>query len=337
MKITFLIYSARSGSTFLANHIAQTRPEVVVVPEFRLPLLLMWRSEAEIRSLSSKDLRALFARDLQLDNLGLDDQVIETLSNRLVGQGRRAIILAFLQEFRDAHGHVGTEYLIKNGRVVFEKDAVQEILPEANFVEIIRDPRGVVNSMMNTRTVYSYGGPMAGGDPLKAASIWREHRQAVQKIAKTPTCIRYEDLVANPDDIDETLDACFGSGTTSAVIARKPQVVSQKEQSLHRLVGKKADAKRLDEWKSTIPPRTGMAIEAFLGTTMTTAGYGPYFTTQAAADEIAAALASQKRTSQVLRAKHILRTQLHWLCEALRRPRQVLFRLENARRMRNSK
>ncbi|WP_158971898.1 sulfotransferase [Chachezhania sediminis] len=334
MRITFLIYCARSGSTFLANRIAENRSNVVVIPEFRLPLLLFWRSEDEIRGLDADGLTALFRRDMQMDNLGLDETRLAALATALAGQGRREILLAFLDAYRETHGLSGQHFLVKNAEVVFEEEAVRAVVPEADFLEILRDPRGVVNSMMNTRTVYSYGGPMAGGDPLRAAAAWLKHRRASAALSMPLTVIRYEDLMSDPESMDATLDALFGPAGETATATPSGKVVSAKEQSLHKLVGKAADKGRNEAWKDAIPARTGMALEAVLGATMTEAGYVPHFTAGATEADIGAALSRQRLVGRAIRVRHLARTGMHWAREAMHAPGEVLFRIENARRAR---
>ncbi|WP_108838566.1 sulfotransferase [Tateyamaria sp. Alg231-49] len=330
-KITFLIYCARSGSTFLANGISERRPSVVVIPETRLPLLIIWRNEDEIRAMDVPGLRAFFDRDMQLDNLGLSEAQLQALAHAQAGQGRRALLLGLFEAYRSAHGLKGSHFLVKNARVVFEQKALREVLPEAEFLEILRDPRGVANSMMTTRTVYSYGGPMAGGDPLKAARIWLQHRRAMDQLTEPVTQVRYEEVMANPATVAPLLTLLFGPEGKGAAPATA-QIVSEKERSLHKLVGKEANASRLDAWKTNISARTGMAIEALLGEAMIKAGYRPHFTAGADADEIRAACAYQARVSKLLLAKHAARTGIHWVREAFKSPTQVLFRIENMRR-----
>lgn len=330
-KITILVYCARSGSTFLANWISERRSDVIVIPETRLPLLVLWRSEAEIRSLDAKGLRAFLERDIQLHNLGLSDEQLHEFAVTQAGQGRRAIFLSLLDAYRSAHDLQGNHFLIKNARLIFEQVALREVIPEAQFFEIIRDPRGVVNSMMTTRTVYSYGGPMAGGDPLRAANIWMQHRHAMAQLTAPITQVNYEQFMRDTDSIEPLLCDLFGpKEEAGAPVATK--VVSSKERSLHKLVGKDVNVGRLAAWQTNLTPRTGMAVEAFLGDALTEAGYTPHFTAQASAKDIASAQKWQSLISRVLLVKHATRTAMHWIREALLNPNQILFRIENFRR-----
>lgn len=336
MRITVLIYCARSGSTFLANQISKDRAGVVVVPEFRTPNLLLWRGEAEVRALDAEGLAALFRRDMQFSNLGLSEDETARLCATLAGRSRGEILEGLLDAFRTRHGLPGAHFLVKNGGLAFQADALREALPEADFLHIQRDPRGVVNSMMTTRTVYSYGGPMAGGDPLKAAELWLRHRAATRAIRAPVASLRYEALMTDPASAAKTLDALFGPPEGEATPAPAAEaVVSEKERSLHKLVGKSADRGRTEAWKTAIAPRTGMAIEALLGAALVEEGYAPHFAEGVPAARLAAALRAQRLRGRGLLAKHAALTGLHWAKESLKAPGEVLFRIENAVRARN--
>ena len=76
-------------------------------------------------------------------------------------------------------------------------NAIQSILPEAHFIHIIRDPRGVALSFRNRERWKRNGNPVAN-----AANIW--HRIVMRTRMQARAChsymeVRYEDLVADPE------------------------------------------------------------------------------------------------------------------------------------------
>jgi hypothetical protein len=75
------------------------------------------------------------------------------------------------------------------------------VVPEARFVHLIRDPRGVVNSLLDAGG-RSWGSNWAPRDPYGAALLWRQHVEAgLECAAAGPRCleIRYERMVEDPE------------------------------------------------------------------------------------------------------------------------------------------
>ena len=269
-NITFLTYCARSGSTLLASRISSHFSGVVVLPEFRLLQLLSWRSESRVQSMSSHDLRKLFKRDFQLSNLGLTEKQLKAISEEIAGQSRAEILNAIFEAYRSSHGLEGDHFIVKNGAALFEFDALLSIFPNAQFIEITRDPRGVVNSMLNARTIYSYGRAMAGGDPIKASRIWRRFTEASQHFKATypnkMTTVSYEDLLNNEpstlsiigDSLKKSVDTHSPKGQATA------PVVSAREEGLHKLVHQQNEPSRAFAWKEDLQHDAGVAIEQTL-------------------------------------------------------------------------
>lgn len=337
MRITFLFYCARSGSTHFATQMAKHSADTVVLPEFRFVQMLLHKTEEQCKALSPKQIKRLILSDMQFDNLGFSSVDIEDFCSAVAGKGRRSIVLSLLQRYRDMRDLVGSHFVIKNGQLVHQATLLAQLFPEASFVEIVRDPRAVVNSMMRTKTVYSYGGAMAGGDPLTAARLWLEYRVASDrlkaKLGKDYRRISYERFVS-----DKSLSRSVIEGICrKSVVGGGDISLPGKESSLHRLAQLPSDETRSGAWQSELPSKSGVAIEVLLGDSLMEAGYIPFFINGLSEAEIDQAVVTMERKSMRLRQMHYLRTIIHWARVSLVKPSQVVFRMGEASRSRRKR
>lgn len=334
MRITFLLYCARSGSTHFANQVAKYSANTVVLPEFRFVQMLLRKSEEQCKALSAPQIKRLISSDMQFDNLGFSSHDIEDFCLAVAGKGRRDIVLSLLQRYRDMKGFVGSHFVVKNGQLVHQAEALVNVFPDASLVEMVRDPRAVVNSMMRTKTVYSYGGFMAGGDPLTAARLWLGYREASDELKalreEDYLRISYERFVADNDFSRSLIESIC----RESVIEGDGMSVPLKESSLHRLAQLPSDETRSVAWQHELALNEGIAIEVLLGGELTKAGYTPFFTNGLSKAEIVQAVVTADRRSKRLRYKHYLRTIMYWARASLVTPSQVVFRVGEAIRSR---
>lgn len=334
MKISFLLYCARSGSTFFASQVAKWAENVVVLPEFRLPQILLGMTEAQCMALSPNGLQRLFSQDIQFDNLGFCLGQQQLLAQELSGRGRRAVFCGVLEAYRRTHGTTGSHFLVKNGRLIYQMTELLDVFPDANLIEVLRDPRGVVNSMSTTKTVYSYGGAMAGGDPLRALDEWKQYRLASLRLrdqrSSQAVKVLFEKLVSDDAYATGLIERHFGVRQSESAGLN----LSALESNLHPRANASADSNRSDSWKFELAEHTGMAIEALLGDSLTSAGYAPYFSVNKTEQEIQKAVANLRLLSRKRRAVHYFKTTMHWLALLPKRPAKVFYRIRQAWRTR---
>jgi hypothetical protein len=186
MKKVFIVGCARSGTTWL-QIILGSHPDVATVRETHLfdryvaGLFSHWLSE---ENSSSKDgLRALMQQpDFDAACRGFTDAVFDRIAARNPG-----------------------------ARIVLEKTAthlrhwrlIRRLYPDALFLNIVRDPRAVVSSLLAVgRESWGKGGPQ---DLQEAAMFWRSSvrigRDELAGLGPDFLEIRYEDLSADPDAV----------------------------------------------------------------------------------------------------------------------------------------
>lgn len=77
---------------------------------------------------------------------------------------------------------------------------IAEVIPEARFIHVIRDPRDTVASIV--RAAGSWGRGWAPRNPIDAAFMWRGHVQGARALQGSPDRymeVRYESLRADPE------------------------------------------------------------------------------------------------------------------------------------------
>ncbi len=166
--------------------------------------------------------------------------------------------------------------------------AIQELLPEAHFIHIIRDGRDVALSL---------GGLWfsPGDSAEELARHWRERIEATRAQAadcRHYTEVRYEDLVRNPRGVLQYICGFLGLPFSPAMEeyhrgarARLDEVQTRhredgtvlisKGERLHlqRLTGRKPDAGRIGKWKSEMSAADGETFRRIAGDLLRHYGY----------------------------------------------------------------
>lgn len=281
LDVSALIYCARSGSTFLAFRLAEAEPRIAVIPEFRLPLLLMWKPEDAVRRLDAAKLLELMHDDVQIGNLEIPASALPELANRLVGGSTRSILEGVLRAHLEGAGQPHCRHvLLKNSEFALNGPRVREVFPEIRALHIRRDPRGVANSMISAKRSYD-SGSMAHGNVVYAARIWMTYISRTEALDWPVREIGYEDMLAAPEAeaaaaaqwLLETAGQPDGTAPGGPVESERAFRVGDAEQGLHRLAAGDAAPARKEAWRSELPTWQIEAIEAVAGEAMIARGY----------------------------------------------------------------
>ena len=281
LDVSALIYCARSGSTFLAFRLAEVDPRLAVIPEFRLPLLLLWRSEAAVRALAPQALLELMRDDVQIGNLEIPPAALPALAERLAGGSTREVLEGVLHAHLDGAGLADRRRVIlKNSEFALNGPRLREVFPEMRALHVRRDPRGVANSMVSAPLSYDEGRPMAHGNVVYAARLWTRYMAKASSLPFPVREIPYESLVAAPEAEAEAAAAWLretspaGDLPAAAPAAEAPAFrVGEAEQRLHRLAAGAAAPARSEAWRRELPPWQVAAVEAVAGPAMLDRGY----------------------------------------------------------------
>lgn len=311
MRFAFLIYVARSGSTLLARHLDAVSADLLVTPEWNVPITAMRLGEARLAALDAVALSRLLKLDRQIGNLELDDGALEAIARECAGRGARALVEALTAGHAARRGRAPKITVIKNSASLFVADRLVEVFPEAQFVHVCRDGRGVVSSLVHTESSYDPGHPMGRGDPLHCMRLWLRYLDALDAFERRHpgrvVPVRYESFLAEAEtgaaaiagELATRLGVELASGAGGGRFA-----VPARERGLHALVERPPVAARAEGWQRELPRAAGIAIEALGRERLRVLGYPEHFLVGASALRIAAARASTWLRHEVTTLRH---------------------------------
>jgi len=281
MKLLLLLYVPRSGSTFLASLIAQHFDRVLVLPELRLPRLLMTQDVAH-GAAARQTLLDLVGSDHQFAALDLSMPEVEACIERMDGYGAEAFLLELARAIARKRNLDPAYVLYKCGSAGRYWARLRERLPNAQFIHVYRDARAAVNSAMRSERPYHRGQKMGRGDPWGRARAWQSFVASMARHSAEGEPlheIKYEDLCAAPErllqELADDLGISRGAGDGAGF------AVAPAEQAIHANLERGAMPERIDAWQDEMPAWQGLVVECLAGEQLRGRHYEPYFSSRA--------------------------------------------------------
>ena len=270
MKITYLCYCPRSGSTKFADLL--TADSAFVLPEFRSAIWLLQRFDADTQ-LRAGDVSSTLLSDPQLsDNLKLTDSDISAVVDRSKGKTPIDTVKEIVTQWAEKNGSAQPKSaLIKAGRAVEVIEQSFRIDQSLQLLFLVRDPRAVVRSMTYSSAPRDRSGStFARGSMSYAIRMWRRRLGAAMTIGKDfpgrVLTVRFEDL----ENSEAITDAARFIGTTNDA----PRlIIADAEKGLHQNVYKEFDAGRNQQWQDQLSSRSVRHIEFSCREEMARLGY----------------------------------------------------------------
>lgn len=307
-----MIFGVSRGGTNVVCRAINVHEEVTLALDPVLPLLNFWRSRLLRASGLPLDSQLLFqaapdyyfdvgtprALDAMADEWGevsftpdeeraIRDDVCRraSLENSSLGSAlsdvRCATAAGGLTEMFgriQQHAAVGAEYPTYVGsKEVWAIDlipAICRVLPNAKFIIVHRDPRAVVASMQEI----AKADPSQGGHVPSYLRHWRKQVALTSMFTRTTQLnanihsIRYEDLVANPEEVLTGIWDFLGiAGAAPASVDESLRAWGGN--SSFGALGEAFDKTRLEAWRSALSPETKEFVEFLVGVEMATLGY----------------------------------------------------------------
>jgi hypothetical protein len=277
LRLAFLIYDSRSGSTLLSRELAAHVPELLVTREISFRPLLRTR-ESWVSTVSARRLAERVSVRGGLRNVGLDTNELAYLLDTLpLPRSKEAVIRSLLDWYRrrEARADAST-ILVKSGEHVQYMQHLRSIFPDARFIHIYRDPRAVISSKLRTARPYFPRETMAWGGALLAASQWHRFSKAAAHAVGAGWAleVRYERLVEAPGavvrSVADFLDLKFEPGRGHRYLVPEP------ERSIHGgVLNGTIDPERSKDRARELSSLDEVLIEAVLAQEMAVRGYSP--------------------------------------------------------------
>ena len=278
----FIVYKARSGSTFLADVLAR-HPQVGIAPESNfIPLALKW-ARHDYRTIVNEDLIG----DL-LDNLYAEskfaswDLTRSHLVNYLTSvlPARIPEVLTAILKFYCTTKYPGSSIfgMKKGGWYTENTPLLRKLLPQSKFIHIIRDGRAVFSS--SKRAIHSYKGISFEVEAAASALRWTRMVKTFDRMRSDCNAleIQYEELITRTEEtlkrILTFLEARHDANTIEELLEpHQSTFVDERNAHLHPNVGTKPKHSRVDAWKEELTPQEIAAFERIAGPTLLQRGY----------------------------------------------------------------
>lgn len=270
----FIVGCPRSGTTWLqlllSKHPAvATAPESQIVAFYLSHFLRQWKHEHDGPTAKHQG-RAGLSRVLSEDEF---DELC------------RDVILRVLERIA-ARNPGATHVVEKSPGHAVHAPWIHQLLPDARFLHVIRDPRDTVASLLAASR--TWGGDWAPHNPIDAARTWRRHVTEVRRVERDAPHsyreVRYEALKAWPVDELESIACWLGlawdrADCEAAVEACALDKLNKKEDSGGLPVpGEKSPAGffrrgAVGGWAEDMPRRHAQIVETVCADVMAELGY----------------------------------------------------------------
>jgi hypothetical protein len=284
----FVVGAPRSGTTML-RLMLDAHPELAIPPEtyFITKAQKQWRAarrrpgENQVDTFIDSVTGHKRWPDFHLDAGDFERRVRERDPKRL-GDGVRVFYEMYAEKIGKPRWGDKTPFYVR------KMDVIQKVLPEARFIHLIRDGRGVALSIKDL---------WFGPDTIEGcAEFWVARiDEAREKAADLPHYIEiiYEDLVRDPEPnlrriaefieipfdermvrFYENVDERIGLETPPEEVAPDGRVVSTEERmKIMENLRRPPDPSRIDRWREAMSPEDIAKFEAIAGERLRELGY----------------------------------------------------------------
>ena len=268
----------RSGTTLLRTML-NSHPGLAIPHETRI-LVGGYRRRAQWGDLADPENRQLVARwvverkESRYRQLTEDaDALFDRMATAPPTLG--SVLSAGFRLYAERHGK--ERWGDKRPSLVLNLDAVFAMFPDAQYVNVVRDPRAVVASIRKVGRRHGWGahGIPGGTDTwersARAADAWRRRLPVDQFLE-----IQYEHLVTDTATVLARLvDFLDLDPAGLDLMLRHHETADIRSRTLHANVSKPVTTERLRSWERALRPREVAFVESVVGDRMRRYGYEP--------------------------------------------------------------
>ncbi len=269
MKLGFITYCSRSGSTFLSR-VLNEYEDICVAIEGDLPPEILGAKNTRPTAFSSRaDLKTTLDNiwsNSKLDSWSIPiEELRASCLSEPLPKDTRELFLRLLTLYRDHHKPEADSVLYKGPPVMpWESRRILTHFPDARIIHVIRDPRGVFNSQKRNNNPYE-GRPFSR-NPVQTATEWRRAVHHTTNLNDPRILeVRYERLMKNLEstmtEICDFLDIPVKRLTADSD-SGFAQKIPAAERMIHSRVGKKPIRKRITLWREQLRQSEIYAVES---------------------------------------------------------------------------
>lgn len=275
-RLFFIVGTGRCGSTLLQAMLA-SHPNLYIPPELRY----FGRHEPGIRF--SDPLRdehveaylALCRSDIWWEDMGLDGAAFQDAVRGGV-RTSRDIYLWILGHVAARRGNDARRCGEKTPYYILFAEHIAELFPDAQFIQLSRDPRDVAASYLEQYWVQ-------GGTALRVANymlhVFRRVEEAAARLGPEKFCsVKYEDLVDHPERELRRLCGFLGEDYDPAMLQyarREDAGYLEVEESWKGLTRQELTRARVGRYRGRLTPRQVWTVERRLSSVLPRLGYEP--------------------------------------------------------------
>jgi hypothetical protein len=264
MRPVFIVGCPRSGSTMLGAMLGG-HPEAICPPEAQFIIDCMPASNLS----AGVDANAVLDDIKRHWRFGVWPFSLEARPETAT-MSYRTLIEWLVEQYAMAHERPAPKVWIDQSIFVRHIWKLLEVFPEARFIHLVRDGRGVAASIIPLGW-----GPMG---VLSAARHWIEHLAhglAAEAALGADRIIRvhYEDILAEPEAAMKRLSGFLNIEFCPAMLVPAGLALPAHTRHQHTLIGAPLDSKRIDAWRHSLTKREIEIYEAVAGDLLPLLGY----------------------------------------------------------------
>lgn len=279
----FIVGVGRSGTTLL-RLMLDAHPMMAIPPETQFMRKVMRRARRGQTSVG--EMLEVMTANRRWDDFGIDESRLRERLAALEPLTPGDVMRAFYRTYADKVGK--PRWGDKSTAYLTEMTRIEEALPEAHFLHIIRDARDVALSQMA-----AYFGAQT---PEEAAEKWvRRVSQGRRRGAKLAHYmeVHYEALVGDPEPVLRGVCRFLALPWDPAVMTYheraderlqelnhrfsrrqgRPAVSGERRLALHALTSRPPQPSRAGRWRTEMPVDQQRAVERIAGELLTELGY----------------------------------------------------------------
>ncbi len=273
----FIVYDPRSGSTLLSDIISRNMP-TIVSPETNLIINILLEYETD-HLLSVKDCKIilkLIKNDRKINDWQITDkinEIVNNCNNISVKDLIKNILLTYINSSTNFN-KFKTFGLKKESYILFA-EKLKLIFPNAKFICIIRDPRGIFLSKKTS--LYTGDGKPFQTNPIKSSIDWLTYLKRVEYINNnypdSVLIVKYENLLKSHTMILKKLSTFLKLNLTQN---DAKYFIHERYQALHINVKKDVLTNNDTKWKKQLSYNEILAIELSCEKKLNDYGYNTF-------------------------------------------------------------